>query len=334
MAQRKRRRRRKFRKEFLILVWSVAALLILIPLIVHFAKSGKDKPAENPVSQTESLPVSGGSSASQPESSTVSEESASAPESSDADTAGPAVPEDYVDPVTQLAAQQLEDGRKAIASITEKVSQMQTEAEFSIEAVDGLPYLVAVNRAANCVTVYTADENGQYTQPYLAMVCSTGGDGTPLGVWKLPTQEESTRYGVRDLWHLMDGNVYGQYTTRITPKDGILFHSVPYFTNGDKGSLEYEEFNKLGETASLGCVRLAAVDSKWVFDNCPYGTTVVIYDDAENPGPLGKPETIKIDITNEERRGWDPTDPDENNPWGDTYKSGTAVYAVGAEKLT
>ena len=315
------------------MVWSVAALLILIPLIVHFVKAGKDKPDGSSVSQTESLPVSQESSASKPESSTDSEESSSASESSAAETAGPAVPEDYVDPVTQLAAQQLEDGRKTIASIAEKVSQMQTEAEFSIDAVDGLPYLVAVNRAANCVTVYTADENGQYTQPYMAMVCSTGGDGTPLGVWKLPTQEESSRYGVRDLWHLMDGNVYGQYTTRITPNDGILFHSVPYYTNGDKGSLEYEEFNKLGETASLGCVRLAAVDSKWVFDNCPYGTTVVIYDDAENPGPLGKPETIKIDITNETLRGWDPTDPDEENPWGDTYKCGTAVYSAGVEKL-
>ena len=123
----------------------------------------------------------------------------------------------------------------------------------------------------------------------------------------------------------MDGQVYGQYVTRITPHKGILFHSVPYWINGDKGSLEYEEYNKLGTIASLGCIRLATVDSKWIFDNCPYGTTVVIYDDPDNLGPLGKPESIQIDLENELLRGWDPTDPDENNPWGEYWKGGTAI---------
>lgn len=48
--------------------------------------------------------------------------------------------------------------------------------------------------------------------------------------------------------------------------------------------LELEEFNKLGEQASQGCVRLAVSDAKWVYDNCPTGTNVSIYDDAENAG--------------------------------------------------
>lgn len=304
------------------MVWALIALLVLIPIIVHFVKGGKDEPENSSTSQSEPVPSSQESSGSNESDRSGVSTGESEPSSTPAD------------PEEALAAQQLANGRKAIAAITEQVSQMRTEVEFSVTAVDGLPYLVAVNRAANCVTVYTADDNGEYTQPYMAMICSTGGENTPLGVWKLPTQEESSRYGVRDLWHLMDGNVYGQYTTRITPNDGILFHSVPYYTNGDKNSLEYEEFNKLGETASLGCVRLAAVDSKWIYDNCPFGTTVVIYDDAENPGPLGKPEKILIDITNEELRGWDPTDPDDTNPWGDTYKDGTAVFAAGVKQIT
>lgn len=73
--------------------------------------------------------------------------------------------------------------------------------------------------------------------------------------------------------------------------------------------LELEEFNKLGEQASQGCVRLAVSDAKWVYDNCPTGTNVSIYDDAENAGPLGKPDAIKItDFTNK----WDPTDSNKN----------------------
>ena len=50
------------------------------------------------------------------------------------------------------------------------------------------------------------------------------------------------------------------------------------------------------------------------YDNCPSGTGVTIYDDAVNPGPLGKPDSIKIS-EDSAYAGWDPTDPDENNPW-------------------
>ncbi len=321
-VQRKKRRRRKFRKEFLILVWSVVALLVIIPLAVHLVKKGKADPSkeESSVSQTDTLlPAESDGEATDPD----TDESGS---SEGAESA--------VDEQAALAAKQLAAGKETIAAISEKVAQMgETDAEFSIAAEEDLPYLVAVNRAGNCVTVYIADEEGNYTQPYRAMVCSTGETGTPLGVWKLPTQEESLRSGVRDLWHLMDGNVYGQYTTRITWNDGILFHSVPYYTNGDNNSLESEEYNKLGSYASLGCIRMAVVDAKWIMENCPFGTTVVIYDDADNPGPLGKPEGIQIDLTDETTRGWDPTDPDPANPWGDTYLEGTAIYAAGVEKL-
>src|SRR5699024_12109653 len=39
---------------------------------------------------------------------------------------------------------------------------------------EGFPYLIAVNRSASTVTVYTLDEEGRYTVPYMAMVCSAG----------------------------------------------------------------------------------------------------------------------------------------------------------------
>ena len=92
-----------------------------------------------------------------------------------------------------------------------------------------------------------------------------------------------------------------------------MFHSVPCFKQ-DKSRLEVEEYNKLGQPASLGCIRMTVRDTKWIYDNCPPGTTVVIYDDESNPGPLGKPESIKIP-EDSEYSGWDPTDPDPENPW-------------------
>ena len=78
--------------------------------------------------------------------------------------------------------------------------------------------------------------------------------------------------------------------------------------------MEYLEYNKLGNGASAGCVRLAAIDAKWIYDNISSGTVVKIYDSDELPPGVVKPTAIKID-ENDVRRGWDPTDPDPSNPW-------------------
>ncbi len=91
-----------------------------------------------------------------------------------------------------------------------------------------------------------------------------------------------------------------------------MFHSVPY-AQKSKNSLEWWEYDKLGTSASLGCVRLSVADAKWIYDNCVSGTMVEFYQDA-SPGPLGKPTAQKIG-EQEAVRDWDPTDPDVNNPW-------------------
>ena len=149
------------------------------------------------------------------------------------------------------------------------------------------------------------------------MVCS-GGPDTPTGVFNTPVNYD---------WRLLSGPCYGQYATRIW--DAYLFHSVPYYTQ-HKDDLEYVEFNKLGTQASLGCIRLMVVDVKWIYDNCPIGTTVVIYDDAATPGPMGTPGTIYIDPDDETYRGWDPTDPDAANPWDEHYRTGTTIRSEAA----
>ena len=71
-------------------------------------------------------------------------------------------------------------------------------------------------------------------------------------------------------------------------------------------------------------------DVKWIYDNCDIGTRVIIYDDAEDPGPMGKPGTIYTDPADETLRGWDPTDPDPANPWDDSYLDGTAIRSRAA----
>ncbi len=161
----------------------------------------------------------------------------------------------------------------------------------------GSPYYIKVNKQQNCVTIYEKDKAGKYTIPVKAMACSTGPD-TPLGTYNTL---------IKYRWKLLMGDVWGQYSTRIV--DGILFHSVWYYKM-DETTLSATQYNKLGSSASHGCIRLTVEDSKWIYDNCPIGTTVEIYN-GKDPGPLGKPVTIKLPAGT----GWDPTDPSKDNPF-------------------
>ncbi len=157
-------------------------------------------------------------------------------------------------------------------------------------AVPSGPKEIRVNRAMNCITVY------QGGTPIKAIVCSTAADGvsTPTGTFTLLDKLR---------WHELNGPSWGQYCSHITWN--ILFHSVPCKRYQDNHSLNAAEFNKLGQAASGGCIRLTVADAKWIYDNCPVGTKVVIFDDWSSPGPLGKPSAPKIPVT----QNYDPTDP-------------------------
>ncbi len=163
-----------------------------------------------------------------------------------------------------------------------------------------LPYLIRVNRQANCVTVYRGDG----ITPVSAFICSCG-KNTPVGTFKI-----TAKY----TWGELFNDSWGQYSSRLGSYDlHILIHSAPYMQTR-KGTLRTAEYDKLGTSASLGCVRMTVRDCKWVFDNCPNGTVVEIYD-SPYPGPLGKPGFRRIGNAPRQYCFWDPTDPDYRNPW-------------------
>ena len=173
---------------------------------------------------------------------------------------------------------------------------MSVEAKAKVEVKASKQYMIRINKQQNVVTVYKYGKEKKY-RPYRAFICSTGAQ-TPVGTFHLL---EKMR------WHELDGPTYGQYCSRITGR--ILFHSVWYY-KPDKRTQSYIQYNRLGTTASHGCVRLTVWDAKWIFDNCPSGTKVVIHNSSD-PGPLGKPKALKVSGFS----GWDPTDPDPANPY-------------------
>ncbi len=60
-----------------------------------------------------------------------------------------------------------------------------------------------------------------------------------------------------------------KYATRI--KGAYYYHSILYNSTG-----EYVKDGRLGMALSHGCVRLATENAKWIYDNIPNTTTVVI----------------------------------------------------------
>ena len=168
----------------------------------------------------------------------------------------------------------------------------------AIRAGAGEGYHIYINVVANVVTVYY---NGD---PVRTMITSTG-TATPLS----GTFKTSQKFD----WGYLNGNVYGQYCTRIYK--GILFHSVPYTKYYNYGSLKHGQFDLLGTPASMGCMRLCVGDAKWIYDNIPANTPVTFYSDEDTPGPLGMPYSAKIDDFGEAFSGWDPTDLNPANPW-------------------
>ena len=217
-------------------------------------------------------------------------------------------PEEPIDENVVIEVEESKKEEDSTNSSDSTITKATTKNSTSTTSVaSDMPYYIKINTRANVVTVYKKDSSGNYTIPVKAMVCSTGTFTPPVA--KYPKSKYKTTGG-KSRWGHLQGNVYGQYTTQIV--GNILFHSVPY-TGKDPSSLEYWEYDKLGTSASAGCIRLTVADARWVYNNIARGTIVEFYSDS-NPGPLGKPSAQKIS-SNVECRGWDPTDVTDGNPW-------------------
>lgn len=143
------------------------------------------------------------------------------------------------------------------------------------------------------------------------MICSSG-KTTPEGTYRV---YKKYRY------HSLYG-AKGQYCSRIVGH--FLFHSVPIDENArkveeGKSRMKLDEYEKLGTRASDGCIRLLCRDAKWVYDNCDKTTVVVMTADS-GPVPPAAPALIAgAPYETEPGYGWDPTDPDPENPYHAVY---------------
>lgn len=164
------------------------------------------------------------------------------------------------------------------------------------------PYYIVVYTGSQSAVVYGKDSAGQYTRTVKCFTVSTGKKGVS------PTRTGIYRIRAKYRWRYLVGGVYGQYCSSIS--SSYLFHSVPYYRQ-DASTLENEEYDKLGRSASKGCIRMCVRDTKWIYDNAPIGTQVNIVN-ASGPAGPGVPRRN----TASKYSGWDPSDRwASNNPY-------------------
>ena len=152
------------------------------------------------------------------------------------------------DPVSQPAS-----------SAPEQKEESPIENKISLSEA-AKPIWIKVNIPEQTVVVY--DAHDKVVQNF---ICSTGKEGsdTPVGTYTVKQRGQS--------FFSKQYQEGAYYWTQF--QGDFLFHSVPFDKNK---KIEPEEAAKLGSKASHGCVRLALEDAKWIYENIPKGTKVVI----------------------------------------------------------
>lgn len=100
------------------------------------------------------------------------------------------------------------------------------------------------------------------------MIASTGMEGheTPIGIFEIQN---------RGTWFFSDKYKQGaKYWVSFRDWGLYLFHSVAMDENQQ---VIPEEEAKLGQPASHGCIRLKIEDARWIYDNVPEKTKVVVH---------------------------------------------------------
>ena len=127
-------------------------------------------------------------------------------------------------------------------------------------------YLIMVSRSSHFVTVY---QGSQWNWKLIkGFSCGDGKSSTPTitGEFSIPSKYP------RSHPYFDSGSARCWYPTRI--HGGYLFHSVLYYQTGSPSRIMDPT---LGRGVSHGCVRLALNNAKWIYDNIPIGTKVVIH---------------------------------------------------------
>lgn len=160
---------------------------------------------------------------------------------------------------------------------------------------DGLPYYLYVEKGSFTLTIYEKDEQGEYTKVLAAYRIAHGGNKTPAGTYTLGGEK------ARERWHDFPDGGTVQYATRY---EGRLYIHSPLYATSDPTQMWPKYYNGekgIGLESTGGCLRMVTEAAKFIYENCPEGTTLKIV----NGSPLG---TTSDDVPSRNGLRIDPTD--------------------------
>lgn len=170
-------------------------------------------------------------------------------------------------------------------------------------------YKVRVNKAKNVVIVYEKGDDGKYEKSVRVMNAVVGRD-----------IKNDASYNISNRW-LWIKNPNGSFSKFVTQVAGnVVFESIGYKRKGDLSSLNYIEFDNLGNSIDGSFIKLQYADAQWIFDNLDYDTVVEFYESDDLNG-VNVPEVKKISLESD-KKNWDPTYNGSESPWNKVKNDG------------
>ena len=170
-------------------------------------------------------------------------------------------------------------------------------------------YKVRVNKTKNVVIVYEKGDDGKYEKSVRVMNAVVGRD-----------IKNDASYNISNRW-LWIKNPNGSFSKFVTQVAGnVVFESIGYKKKEDLSSLNYIEFDNLGNSIDGSFIKLQYVDAQWIFDNLDYDTVVEFYESDDLNG-VNVPEVKKISLEND-KKNWDPTYNGSESPWNKVKNDG------------
>jgi lipoprotein-anchoring transpeptidase ErfK/SrfK len=165
---------------------------------------------------------------------------------------------------TGLESDQAEAGTASIDR--EAIEETPEDGQETVLQEDNIDYSrsedfrIEIDLARQMVIVFHKDD------VLREMMCSGGAPDSPT-----PLGEYVTSQKIEYAWVERFG-VGAYYWIRFF--EDYLIHSVPFDENGE---MILEEYEKLGNPASHGCIRLKLEEARWLYETLPLGVKVVIY---------------------------------------------------------
>ena len=156
---------------------------------------------------------------------------------------------------------QTPDGSTAAAFMSRKnpLASMDAKAQAYSSRTG---YLILIDKNTHYLSLYRGSRGNWSQDRSWKVDVGAPGTSTPSGVFNLGTK----------LLYFDSGTCRCWYASQVT--GSIYLHSVLYFQTGSPSRIMD---GRLGMSISHGCIRMELSNAKWIWDNVPAGTTIVVY---------------------------------------------------------